>query len=80
MISSPGLMSRFATVFRPPSADTVLGQSEWFVNKAKGSGQPVEFHAIADYAHGPAWTRAIMGDQLRLIDDYLGKGCGGGGL
>lgn len=57
-----------------------IEQSEWFVNKAKGSGQPVEFHAIADYAHGPAWTRAIMGDQLRLIDDYLGKGCGGGGL
>ncbi|KOQ79397.1 peptidase S9 [Stenotrophomonas maltophilia] len=57
-----------------------IEQSEWFVNKARSSGQPVEFHAIADYAHGPAWTRAIMGDQLRLIDDYLGKGCGGGGL
>lgn len=57
-----------------------IEQSEWFVNKAKGSGQPVEFHAIADYAHGPAWTRSIMADQLRLIDDYLGKGCGGGGL
>ena len=57
-----------------------IEQSEWFVNKARGSGQPVEFHAIADYAHGAAWTRAIMGDQLRLIDDYLGKGCGGGGL
>lgn len=57
-----------------------IEQSEWFVNKAKGSGQPVEFHAIADYAHGPAWTRRIMADQLQLIDDYLGKGCGGGGL
>jgi dipeptidyl aminopeptidase/acylaminoacyl peptidase len=57
-----------------------IEQSEWFVAKAKSSGQPVEFHAIADYAHGPAWTRKIMGDQLQLIDDYLGKGCGGGGL
>lgn len=57
-----------------------LEQSEWFVAKAKSSGQPVEYHEIADYAHGPAWTRKIMGDQLRLIDDYLGKGCGGGGL
>ena len=57
-----------------------LEQSEWFVAKAKNSGQPVEYHEIADYAHGPAWTRKIMGDQLRLIDDYLGKGCGGGGL
>ncbi len=57
-----------------------IEQSEWFVNKARSSRQPVEFHAIADYAHGPAWTRTIMGDQLRLIDDYLGKGCGGGGL
>ena len=57
-----------------------IEQSEWFVAKAKNSGQPVEYHAIADYAHGPAWTRAIMGDQLKLIDDYLTKGCGGGGL
>lgn len=57
-----------------------LEQSEWFVAKAKNSGQPVEYHEIADYAHGPAWTRAIMGDQLKLIDDYLTKGCGGGGL
>jgi len=57
-----------------------IEQSEWFVNKARNSGQPIEFHAIADYAHGPAWTRAIMGDQLRLIDDYLTKGCGGSGL
>ena len=57
-----------------------LEQSEWFVAKARNSGQPVEYHEIADYAHGPAWTRAIMGDQLRLIDDYLTKGCGGGGL
>ena len=57
-----------------------IEQSEWFVAKAKNSGQPVEYHEIADYAHGPAWTRAIMGDQLKLIDDYLTKGCGGGGL
>lgn len=57
-----------------------IEQSEWFVAKARSSGQPVEYHAIADYAHGPAWTRAIMGDQLRIIDDYLTKGCGGGGL
>lgn len=57
-----------------------LEQSQWFVAKAKNSGQPVEYHEIADYAHGPAWTRKIMGDQLTLIDDYLGKGCGGGGL
>ncbi|EKT4445429.1 MULTISPECIES: alpha/beta hydrolase family protein [Stenotrophomonas] len=57
-----------------------IEQSEWFVTKAKSSGQPVEFHAIADYAHGPAWTRKIMADQLHLIDDYLGKGCGGDGL
>jgi len=57
-----------------------IEQSEWFVAKAKNSGQPVEYHAIADYAHGPAWTRKIMADQLTVIDDYLAKGCGGGGL
>lgn len=55
-------------------------QSELFVDKAKAAGKPVEYHALADYAHGPAWTRKIMADQLNLISTYLGKGCGGGGL
>lgn len=55
-------------------------QSELFVDKAKAAGKPVEYHALADYAHGPAWTRKIMADQLGLISTYLGKGCGGGGL
>lgn len=57
-----------------------IEQSEWFVNAARASGQPVEYHALADYAHGPAWTRSIMAEQLRIIDDYLAEGCGGGGL
>lgn len=57
-----------------------IEQSEWFAAKAKNSGQPVEYHPIEDYAHGPAWTRRIMGDQLQLIENYLLKGCGGSGL
>ncbi len=57
-----------------------IEQSEWFVRKAKAAGKPVVYHEIKDYAHGPAWTRKIMGDQLRVIDDYLAKDCGGGGL
>jgi len=57
-----------------------LEQSEWFVAKARAAGKPVEYHEIADYGHGPAWTRAIMAEQLTLIDEYLTKGCGGGGL
>ncbi|WP_407352181.1 alpha/beta hydrolase family protein [Luteimonas sp. R10] len=57
-----------------------IEQSEWFVNKAGSSEQQVEYHPIADYAHGPAWTRAIMADQLRIIENYLQSGCGGGGL
>lgn len=57
-----------------------IEQSEWFVSKAKASGQPVEYHAIANYGHGPAWTRSIMADQLRIIDNYLTRGCGGNGL
>jgi len=57
-----------------------LEQSDWFVAKAKGSGQPVVYHELADYAHGPAWTRKIMGDQLRLIENYLVRDCGGKGL
>ena len=57
-----------------------LEQSELFVEKARKSYQKVEYHMIADYAHGPAWTRAIMARQLRVIDDYLAKGCGASGL
>jgi dipeptidyl aminopeptidase/acylaminoacyl peptidase len=55
-------------------------QSELFVDKAKAAGKPVEYHALADYAHGPAWTRKIMANQLNLISTYLGSGCGKGGL
>ena len=55
-----------------------IEQSDWFASKAKKSGQQVQYTKIADYAHGPAWTRAIMGTQLRLIEDYLTKGCAGG--
>lgn len=57
-----------------------IEQSRWFVEKAKKSDQPVEYHELKDYAHGPAWTRAIMAEQLGYIDNYFKNGCGGGGL
>lgn len=57
-----------------------LEQSDWYVSKAKGARQPVVYHELADYAHGPAWTRKIMGDQLRIIEDYLLRDCGAKGL
>jgi pimeloyl-ACP methyl ester carboxylesterase len=57
-----------------------LEQSSWFVSKAKGSKHAVVYHEIADYAHGPAWTRKIMADQLNHIENYLLRGCGGKGL
>ena len=57
-----------------------LEQSDWFVSKAKSAKLPVVYKEIADYAHGPAWTRKIMGDQLGLIEDYLTNDCGGRGL
>jgi pimeloyl-ACP methyl ester carboxylesterase len=57
-----------------------LEQSESFVERARKSGQRVDYHVLADYAHGPAWTRAIMTRQLTLISDYFAKGCGGAGL
>jgi len=57
-----------------------LEQSDWFVSKAKGSKQPVVYHELADYAHGPAWTRKTMADQLGYIEDYLLRDCGGKGL
>jgi dipeptidyl aminopeptidase/acylaminoacyl peptidase len=55
-----------------------IEQSRWFVSKAKKAGRDVTYHELSDYAHGPAWTRKIMGDQLGFIDDYLNKGCSGG--
>ncbi|MEQ1547719.1 MAG: prolyl oligopeptidase family serine peptidase [Chakrabartia sp.] len=57
-----------------------IEQSRWFVAKAKQSGQPVVYHEIKDYSHGPAWTRAIMAQQLKYIDDYLVRDCGSKGL
>ena len=57
-----------------------LEQSDWYVSKAKRSGQPVVYHQLADYAHGPAWTRKIMADQLGYIEDYLLHDCGAKGL
>ncbi len=57
-----------------------LVQSDDFVKRARNSGQPVEFHVQVDTAHGPVWRRAEKERELRLIADYLGKGCGGSGL
>ncbi len=57
-----------------------LEQSDWYVSKAKGARQPVVYHELSDYAHGPAWTRKIMAEQLTYIEDYLLKDCGGKGL
>ena len=57
-----------------------LVQSELFVNKAREARQPVEYHVLQDYGHGPAWTRETTAKQLKLISNYLAKGCGGGGL
>lgn len=55
-------------------------QSDLFVNRAKSSGQPVEYHVLKDYAHGPAWKRETITQQLTIISEYLKTGCGGGGL
>ena len=57
-----------------------LVQSELFVDKARKSDQPVQYHVLKDYGHGPAWTREVMAQQLKLIDQYLAQGCGGSGL
>lgn len=62
--------------------DRVVTQdhSDLFVARARDSGRPVDYHLIKDYAHGPAWTRDVMAEQLSYIDDYLRDGCGGSGL
>lgn len=57
-----------------------LNQSDLFVEKAKKSGQPVEYHVLADYGHGPAWKRETNIKQLQLISSYFKTGCGGSGL
>lgn len=55
-----------------------LIQSDLFADRAKSSGKPVEYHVLKDYAHGPAWTRQTMTQQLTIISDYLKSGCSGG--
>ncbi|MEO7744325.1 MAG: prolyl oligopeptidase family serine peptidase [Usitatibacter sp.] len=57
-----------------------IEQSDWYVAAAKNSTQPVVYHKLNDYGHGPAWTRKIMGEQLGLIENYLLRDCGGKGL
>ncbi len=57
-----------------------LIQSELFVDRARNSGQAVQYHVLQDYGHGPAWTRETMTKQLKLISQYLASGCGGSGL
>ncbi len=57
-----------------------LNQSDLFVDRAKKSNKPVDYHVLKDYAHGPAWTRQTAADQLTLIRDYFKSGCGGAGL
>jgi dienelactone hydrolase len=57
-----------------------LLQSELFVEQARKSAQAVEYHVLQDFAHGQAWTRETMTRQLKLISQYLAKGCGGSGL
>jgi dienelactone hydrolase len=53
-------------------------QSDLFVDRAKKSSKRVDYHVLKDYAHGPAWTRQTMTEQLSLISDYFKSGCGGG--
>jgi dienelactone hydrolase len=55
-----------------------LIQSDLFVDRAKKSSKRVDYHVLKDYAHGPAWTRQTMTEQLTLIRDYFKSGCGGG--
>ncbi len=57
-----------------------LIQSELFVDRARSSGQAVQYHVLQDYGHGPAWTVETMTKQLKLIGQYLSSGCGGAGL
>ena len=68
-------------VFHGDRDQTVpIQQSQWFVAKAKSAGRNVTYREFKDFAHGPSWTRQTYADTLRGIDDYLTKGCGGGGL
>lgn len=57
-----------------------LEQSDFYVSKAKAAKQPLIYHEIADYAHGPGWTRKIHAEELSLLENYLLKDCGGKGL
>jgi dipeptidyl aminopeptidase/acylaminoacyl peptidase len=57
-----------------------ISQSEIFVNRARAAKQPVEYHKLQDYGHGPSWTRETKATELKLISGYLAKACVGTGL
>ena len=79
--SSAGQISIPIMLFHGDRDTTVeLGQSEVFVNAARGSGQDVQFHVLKDYGHGPAWNRATAAEQLGYLESYFQTGCGGNGL
>lgn len=56
-------------------------ESRVFVNALRGAGKPVTFKNFEDMGHSyPTMTADHMTGQLTLIDDYLKKDCGPGGL
>jgi dipeptidyl aminopeptidase/acylaminoacyl peptidase len=68
-------------VFHGDRDQTVeLEQSALFLRGANQSGQPVEYHELTDFGHGPSWTRAEAAELLGVIEDYLGNRCGPNGL
>jgi len=55
-----------------------LEQSALFLAGARQSGQDVQYRELADFAHGPSWTRATQAEHLKMLEDYFKTGCAGG--
>lgn len=56
-------------------------ESRVFVNALRAAGKPVTFENYEDMGHGyVTMTAAHMTRQLEMIDDYLRRDCGPGGI
>lgn len=57
-----------------------IEQSEKYYAALKAAGKAVKYVEIEDYGHGDSLSPAQQAKVLGIIEDYLAKDCGPGGL
>jgi dipeptidyl aminopeptidase/acylaminoacyl peptidase len=57
-----------------------IEQSERYFAALKRAGKNVQYTEIGDYGHGPSLSTAQQAQVLQILENYLSKDCGPGGL